>query len=267
MFNRPMLLLPFFLCLLSAAALAQTTNSEQPIDISADKALEWHRAESQYIATGNAVITQGNVTIRAAKIVADYRDTPKSGTEIYRLTAIDAVTIENQGSTASGDHLVYEVDSGLATMTGHNLTMTAPDQTVTATEKFEYNVTAATLNAVGNAKVTRTGDTLSANTISAKLKEDKDGKQVLDRLEAIGNVVITTPAETLTGARGLYSASSNTAEITGGVTIKRDQNILTGDRGSIDLTSHVSRIFAAENADGPAAGRVHGTFFPAKKTP
>lgn len=263
---RHVLMLAFLVCLSAVPARAQNANSDKQIDITADTSLEWHRDKSQYIANGNAMITQGNVTIRAGKIIADYRDTQKSGTEIYRLTAIDSVTIDNQGNTASGDHLVYEIDSGLATMTGKNLTMVSPDQIVTAEEKFEYNVAAATLRALGNAKVTRTGDTLNAETISATLKEDKNGKQVLDRLEAAGDVVITTPAETLTGARGLYTASDNTAQISGGVSIKRDQNILTGDRASVDLTTHVSRIFAAGNAGGPAGGRVRGTFYPGEKT-
>ncbi len=270
--RHPALMILLVACLHAAPAMAQNANADKPIEITADSSLEWHRAKNQYIANGNAVITQGNVTIRARKIIADYRDTAKSGTEIHRLTAIESVTIDNQGNTASGDHLVYDVDSGLATMTGDALTMTSPDQTVTAEDKFEYNVTAATLKAFGNATVIRAGDTLRAETISAMLKEDKSGKQVLDQLEAIGNVVITTPTETLSGTRGVYTASNNTAEMSGGVTIRRDQNILTGDRASIDLTSNISRIFASGNAADPIdpaadGGRVRGTFYPSKKAP
>lgn len=251
---------------LSAPALAQPAKGDSPIDITADKTLEWHREKKQYIAIGNAVITQGDVTIRAAKIIADYRDTPKTGMEIYQLTAIDAVSIDNKGSTASGDHLVYIVDSGLATMTGDDLAMTSPDQTVTATDALEYNTVAGTLKARGQAKVVRASDTLNADEIVATLKNDAEGKQVLDQLDAIGHVKIVTPSETLTGAKGVYRAESNTAEISGGVTITRDQNTLSGDHASVDLTTNISRLFAAENAENTKAGRVHGTFYPTKKT-
>ena len=251
---------------------AQAQN-KAPIEITADKTLEWHRAQSQYVADGNAVVVQGDTTIRADLITADYRDSAKSSMDIYRLTGTGNVSIDDRGNTASVDKLVYELDSGLATMTGKALRMTSPDQTLTATEKFEYDVKAGKLTAFGNGKIVRARDVLEADTITAFLVSGKDGKNTLDRMEAVKNVKITTPSETLTGARGVYNAKANTAIITGNVKITRGKNILTGERAEVDLNTDISRLFGSSIEDGQTGGRVKGIFYPesngenAAKTP
>jgi lipopolysaccharide export system protein LptA len=151
--------------------------------------------------------------------------------------------------------------------------MTAPDQTVTARDKFEYWTAEGRFNAIGNAQIIRPKpgsgtDTLKADKITAILKENKEGKQVLHTLEAFGNVVITTPAETITGAYGIYKASTNKAELTGGVKILRGPNTLEGERASVDMNTNISTIFAAEKTTAPGApdvqpgGRVRGIFYP-----
>ncbi|MGZ9108401.1 MAG: LptA/OstA family protein [Micavibrio sp.] len=253
-----------FAFLLTSPSQAQ---SDAPIEITADKTLEWHRADLQYVADGNAVVIQGDTTIKADLITADYRDSKKSSTDIYRLTGTGTVSIEDKGNTAQGDKLVYELDSGIATMTGKALTMTSPEQTLTATEKFEYDVNAGKLTAFGNGKVVRATDTLEADTITAFLVTGTDGKNTLDRLEATQNVKITTPTETLTGAKGVYNAKSNTAIITGNVKITRGPNVLTGERAEVDLNTDISRLFGSSIEDGQTGGRVKGIFYPENNSP
>ncbi|HEY8190767.1 MAG TPA: LptA/OstA family protein [Micavibrio sp.] len=245
--------------LLGPAAFAQEpADKASPIEITADKTLEWHRKSSQYVANGNVVVKQGGVAIHADSIAADYHDEKGSGFSIYRLTAAGHVAIDSQGGTAVGDKLVYAVDSGLAVMTGSQLKMTSPDQTVTATDRFEYSVRDGKLKAFGNATVIRGQDRLQADTIAAALKEDAQGNRRLDRMSADGHVKITTPTEILTGEKGSYAADSNIAEISGGVKILRGQSDLSGDRANINLTTGISTMFGSP-AEG---GRVRGTFYP-----
>lgn len=253
-----------FLLFLAVPVAAAQPGDGMPIEISADKTLEWHRNQKQYIANGNAVIVQGDTTIRAETITADYRDGNGKEMEIYRLRATGGVTIENRGNTAHGDTLSYTVDDGIATMTGSDLKMTSPDQTVTATEKFTYDVADGKITAYGDASIFRGNDTLRADTIDATLKDDGNGRRILERVTATGNVVIRTATESLTGAEGAYDAATNTATVSGGVKITRDQNVLTGDRATIDLTTNISRIFAAQNTPSPQGGRVRGTFYPGR---
>lgn len=266
-------LLLFMLC--AAPALAQDSNPDQnkPVEVTADKSLEWHRAKNQYIAKGNAVVKQAGTVIAASEITADYREGKNSGIEIYRLRASGNASIDNGGSKAVGDTLTYDVDSGVAVMTGKTLKMTSPDQTVTATERFEYAAVKGTLKAVGDATVIRPGDTLKADTITATMKNAPDGQRALERLEADGNVVIQTATETLTGAHATYTAAANSAEITGGVKITRGRSELTGERATVDLATDISSIHGARDLDpaasSPAAGdgRVRGVFYPGESGP
>ena len=91
---------------------------DEPLEITADKTLEWHRNDQKYIARGNAKAAQGDVSITAAILTADYRETQQSSADIYQLTAERDVIIHSKDSQGYADRAVYDVETGLATMTG-----------------------------------------------------------------------------------------------------------------------------------------------------
>lgn len=243
-----------------------TSNSSEPIEITADGTLEWHRNNSSFIATKNALARQGDVSLAANKLTADYKDGNGSNFEIWRVRAADNVRIQSRDTQAFGDNADYDISTGFAEMTGSDLRLVSPDQTVTARDKFEYWTNEGRLVAIGDAVLTRVNEkgetnTLKADTLTAFMKDDQNGKRVLDRLEATGNVVITTPTETLTGHKGIYNATTNIAEITGNVQIKRGPNILEGTKADVNLTTNISRMFGGGNAQT----RVRGVFYPNSK--
>lgn len=253
----------------TAPAPAPTRNNgDQPIEITASKSVEWQRNDQKYIARENVVITQGAVTINSDLAVADYRDSAKSSMEIWQMTAEGNVTIVSDGNTATGSKAVYDVDSAVATLTGDNLKLISPDQVVTATERMEYHPNTRQAKAIGNAKVLRGEDTLSANSITAIFKDNSAAKPDstgspagtgnLERIDAVGNVVIVTPTETLRGARSVYNAATNTADLSGNVKIERGKNILEGEKATVNLTTNVSTMYAGAGKDG----RVTGRFYP-----
>lgn len=247
----------------SAYAQMQTnTNKNEPLEITADDSLEWRRNESLFIARKNALAVQGDVSVSAAILTANYRDGDKNGFEIYRVTANTNAIINSDGSKAYGDDVTYNLDDGLAVMTGNNLRLITTEQTITARDRFEYWVPQGKLIAIGNAKIVRPTDTLEADIITAILKENDKGERVLETLEAEGRVVITTQTEVLTGNYGIYRASTNKAEVTGNVIAKKGKNILQGERAEIDLNTNVSKIFGV---DGSNRGRVRGVFYPENK--
>lgn len=233
-------------------------DSDEPIEITADQSLEWQRNENLFVARKNALAVQGDVSVASALLTANYRDGDDTGFEIYRVTAKSNVVINSQESKAYGDDATYDIDKGLAVMTGKNLRLITTEQTITARDQFEYWVPQGKLIAIGNAKIVRPTDTLEADTITATLKDNDQGERVLDTLEAKGNVIITTPTEVLTGNYGIYRAATNTAEITGNVVATRGPNKLEGARAEVDLTTNVSRMFGANDN----SGRVRGIFYP-----
>ena len=150
---------------------------------------------------------------------------------------------------------------GVATLTGHNLKLTTPDQTITASERMEYDTVKNIAKAVGSAKILREPDTLNANIITANFTKDADGKQVLKTAHASGGVIIKTPEETLTGDHGTYNAAQNTAKVTGNVKIVRGPNVLEGSRAEVNLTTNISKMFGS-----PESGkRVKGVFYPGSR--
>ncbi len=254
----------------SSSAFAQkaavpSLGKDQPLEITADQTLEWHRNDLKYIARGNVVARQGNAVIQADALTADYRQSKKSQNDIYRLTATGHVTITSEKNNATGDDAVYDVDTGTATMTGKNLTLTSPDQVVTARDKFVYETAGGKLTAYGDAKAVRKTDkgtdVITADSLSAWFKQDNTGKRVLDKLAANGNVVITTPTDVLHGDNGEYIAATRLASVSGHVRIERGRNVLEGDRAEIDLNTNVSRMVSAPGAHG----RVRGLFYPGDK--
>lgn len=235
-------------------------NNAQPLEITADDTLEWHRDDLKFIARGNVNTTQDDVTIISETQTADYRETDESSFDIYRLTADQNVRILSRGNTATGQHAVYNVDQGLAVMTGDNLKITSPERTVTADDKFEYYVTEGRLTAIGNAVLVQQQDRITAAQMTAFLKDNpQTGKREIDKLTATGNVVITTPTEVLKGAEGTYDADTNTATLTGGVTITRGPNVLSGAQAEVDLTTNISKMIGG---GGGSSGRVSGRFYP-----
>lgn len=259
----PVFVLILCLCAIPPArAQMPRGNADKPLEITADQTLEWRRNDSQYIARGNVMAKQGDVSIAADLLTADYRDGgPSSGQQIYRLTATGNVRILSQGSTAEGDRAVYEVDKGLATMTGQSLKLSSPGQTVTARDRFEYWVNQGRLTAIGQAHVIRDQDTIDAQTMSAIFTQDpKTGSRTLSRLEASGSVLITTPAETLRGDKGDYDAATTIATLTGHVVIKRGPNTLEGDSADVNLTTNISRMHGG--GESGSGGRVRGVFYP-----
>ncbi len=257
----------FILALNNAPAFAQNTQKSEPLVITAIQTLEWHQNDQKYIARGDVHAAQGDTEIRADLLVADYKETAGKNFDIYLLTANGSVNIMSKQTQAIGDKAVYNVQDGIAIMTGSNLKLISADQTVTATDKFEYYVDAGKLIATGSAKVTRGEDTLEAQKMTADFTEDANGKRTLSSATAIGGVIITTPEETLTGQTGFYNADTQIATITGNVVITRGKNTLKGSKAEIDLSTNISKMYAASgatNGSGQNTGRVRGVFYPGK---
>lgn len=267
------LLLAAALCaLMPAPSYAQSSNSAQPIEITARKTVEWLRNQKQYVAREDVIVTQGAMTLKSDLLTADYRDGAQSSMEIWQLTAAGHVQIADDANSAYGDNAVYDVIKGVAVLTGTDLRLVSPDQTVTAKDRMEYHANERKALAIGKAKVVRAHDTLSADALTAYFKDGASSAQPqqnaaqtipgagggLDRLEAAGNVVIKTPTETLYGSTATYQAASNTATLSGKVRIERGPNILEGSRAEVDLNTNISKLFGGAE-DG---GRVRGVFFP-----
>lgn len=240
----------------SAQSAGLTSPDGEPIVIEAEDGIEWRQAEQVYVARGDATAVQGDTTVAADVLEAFYREAD-GDTDIWKVVASGGVTITSGERRITGGHGVYNVDNGVFTLTGGDLRLTTPTETVTATERLEYRSQEQIAEVIGNAKATQDDKTVRADRFVAAFAEKPDGEMELSQVDALGNVVITTATEIAMGERGVYNATTGIATLTGGVRLTRGDNQLNGEYAEVNLETGVSRILGSEEG-----GRVHGLFIP-----
>ena len=87
-------------------------------EITADRQLEYWEAKQMAVARGNAYAVRGKKKLRADVLSAHFRKNKSGRTKIYRVDAFDNVYIVSEKDTITADRGVYNVESGIATLTG-----------------------------------------------------------------------------------------------------------------------------------------------------
>lgn len=224
-------------------------------------------------------------------------------TQIYRYVAEGHVRIVTPTDTAIGDKGVYDIDTGVLVLTGHDLKLTTPSEVITARDSLEYWADKQMAVARGDAVVVTqdrrmTGDILTsyfvnnrddpppptarnvktgAATQTAKAQSGKPGStgqaadgdsqssDRLQRVEGFGHVHVSTPTEIVTADRGVYNADTGIAMMSDHVRITRGDNQLDGDFAEVNLNTGISRLLTRH--DGDATAQVRGLFIPQQKQP
>jgi lipopolysaccharide export system protein LptA len=229
------------------------TGTALPVAIEADKGVEWRQNEQVYIARGNATAKRGDSTIRSDTLYAHYRRTQDNRQEIYKIVAEGAVKITTPKETITSDTAEYMVETAEFTLKGKPVKIDSGKSTLVA-GLIVYNSKNKTANVTGGAQVTEEKKRVRADRFLAFFKED-GGKQSLQRVEAFGNVVITTPTEIARGNRGDYNADTQVATLSGNVRLTRGDSQLNGDRAEVNMKSGVSKLLAGD--DRPVAGETN----------
>ena len=287
---------------LTGPALAQPMDLSQggPVEVTSSDGIEWRQDEQVVVARGNARAVREGVTLEADRLIARYRsrpgraasqpataqpggETPLSGGEIWRMEAEGRVRISTQTERAQGDRAVYDMDQSVMVLTGRDLRLTTPENTITARDGLEYWAQRRMTVARGAATVTTSDDRrIQADTLVAYFREDAapqpaaarpapapargttaanprpvpgEGSK-LDRAELFGNVEIRTPEEVVRGDRGVYSPVTGVARLLGNVRITRGENQLNGAEAIVNLRSNVARLVSAPGS------RVQGLILP-----
>ena len=84
------------------------------------------------------------------------------------------------------------------------------------------------------------------------------------RIEAMGNVFMSSPEETAQGEFGVYDVDGALLTLEGSVVLTRAENVVRGERLEIDLATGRSQMFAAvpSTAGGAPGQRVKAVFVP-----
>lgn len=106
----------------------------------------------------------------------------------------------------------------------------------------------------GNVRVEQGNLRMRSDTLSIKATKGE-----ISRIEAKGNVVLTSPQGQATGASALYDISQRVVQMSGKVVLVQGPNVLRGTSLVINLATGRAQLTGA----GPG-GRVEGVFVPQK---
>lgn len=87
--------------------------------------------------------------------------------------------------------------------------------------------------------------------------------QKIKKLEAQGDVVVTQSDQIATGDTAVFDMDTNMVTMTGKVVLTQGQNVLRGNKLTVDMASGFSRV---ESGNG-GNGRVQGLFLPSGGSP
>ena len=271
-------------------------SEDRPVEVSADSGIEWQQDAQLYIARGNAIAKRGTTEVHADTLTAYYRPSKGAGgeTEVYRLDADGHVMIKGPTQTVVGDQAVYDVDQQIGIVTGKTLKLTTPSDVVTARDSFEWYDAKQISVARGDAIAVRDTKRLRADVLTAHMTKEKpkpgenqpeaktskavpatanaktgakagplgDGDEGsrISRIDAQGNVLVSTPTDVGRGDYGVYNADTGIVTLLGNVTITRGPNAIKGEYAVVDLNNNVSRMMPGPSAPGTPASRVEGLF-------
>lgn len=256
----------------------------QNVTVDADRLIAFYRKKagtgSKSQATANQPQANGeHAEHPAAAGPADVTGVDNGDNEIYRLEAIGHVVITTPTDRAQGDKAVYDLDRAVLVLTGNNLRLATPSDVLTARDDVEYWSARHMAVARGDAVViTKDNRRLSADVLvgytvpqdanaakptpaSAPAHQtpgndplEASGK--LQKVEAFGHVVVSTPTDVVTGDRGVYVPDTGIAVLMDNVRITRGQNELAGSEAEVNVKTGVSRLIAAPT------GKVEGLLVP-----
>jgi lipopolysaccharide export system protein LptA len=275
-------------------------SQERPIEISADFGIEWQQDAQVYIARGNAVAKRGMTEVHADALTAHYRPSKSAGgdNEIYRLDADGHVTIKGERQTVVGDQAVYDVDLQIGVVTGKALKLTTATDVVTARDSLEWYDQKQIAVARGDAVAVREAKRIRADVLTAHMTKDKpsegkpeakpekptsapattkagagagplgtgDEDSRISRLDAQGNVLVSTATDIGRGDYGVYNSDTGIATLLGNVTVTRGPNTIRGQYAVVDLNNNMSRMMPAPTVPGAPAQRVEGLFVRQEQT-
>ena len=122
-------------------------DTNAPVEVSADNMVV-NQASGQAELTGKVLIAQGDMRLAADKVVVNYDSQDRS--RISSLDATGNVTLVQAGDAAESEHAVYEVATGLVTLTGDVLV--TQGENVMSGDKIVVNLTDNTAQATGRVR-------------------------------------------------------------------------------------------------------------------
>mgnify|MGYP001222395063 FL=1 len=228
-----------------------TFSNGKPIEIFADKGIEWHKNDKKYIANGNAKAIQEDFIVTSDSLEAYYTEDDGEETKIDLLRALGNVVIRNKSAKIFGGKIAtFDVKKDYFKIIGDNLTLISQKDRLNAKKKIEFwrkeNIAIATGNAVANREKKYI---LRAHRLAWYLEKESSEKESFSIKKIVGfkNVEIENDNEIAFSDKALYNNKKEECKLFGNVKIKRGENFLTGDFAVINMKTGVSKLLPRKN--------------------
>ncbi len=223
------------------------SKDESPIIIEADGSVVCDEEAHKCVATGNAKAQKSTDTVYGDILTVYFSEEQ----DVTSMTAYGHVLMETPTEKAYGEHAHYDVKLDRILMTGGNLKIITPTETLTARDSIEYWHSQNKGIARGKAVATFPAkeEVVQADTLIAYFKpssektEDGKGKTTIDRVEAEGNMLASSPKGIVTGDRGVYFAPAHMVEVFNNVKITQDGNVMEGGYARHNLKTNVAELY------------------------
>ena len=123
------------------------------------------------------------------------------------------VRIATETQTVYGDHAVYDVDRTLLVVTGKNLKLETPRDTLTARDSLEWYDDKQLAVARGDAVAIREGKRLRGDVLTAAVVKPPNEASHISRVDAQGNVLVSSQDQIARGDAGVYNVDTGIATL------------------------------------------------------
>jgi len=232
-------------------------SQKAPLEINAENGMICSQNKKRCTASGPVVSTKGTSVLKSEKLVVYFKESSSPKTEasednhqqsIEKIEAIGSVHffdtrgMSQCGVEARGRYALYEEKEGRLTLKGHPILKDAKTVISGGTQVIFYEKDQLA-KTVGRSTVKRDDKLMQADLFTIYFTKDTAGKLAFDRVEAHGNVIISTPTEIAKAKRGVYANTTQVAELFDDVVITRVEGQLRGNYGRYDMASGQSQLF------------------------
>lgn len=224
-----------------------SSKDDSPIIIEADGSVVCDEEAHKCVATGNAKAQKSTNTVYGDILTVYFSEEQ----DVTSMTADGHVLMETPTEKAYGEHAHYDVKLDRILMTGGNLKIMTPNETLTARDSIEYwhpqNKGIARGKAVATFPAKQ--EIIQADTLVAYFKpssektEEGKGKTAIDRVEAEGHMLASSPKGVVTGDRGVYVSSTHMVEVFNNVKISQEGNVMEGGYARHNLKTNVAELY------------------------
>ena len=246
----------FIICVLVTSNSKIILASEQlnQIIVEADNSIEYFEKQKVYVASGNAKASKNNFFIKADKIKAFMSKI--NNTNITNIEATGNVLIKNYDSLAKAGSAKYNFEKKLIVLRGDSQLIQSKKFKIFSNKSIIFDDINKVAKGKGKVKLHLKGNvTISSDKMNANFSKLTN---VLINANASGKVKINTNLETITCNSAKYKSKTGLITLSGNIVIKKNNNVLTGEKGYMNLKNRKSRIESSKSK------RVKGVFTPSK---